>query len=256
VTAVTAALAVTTGRAAKGVLLVGGAVFAGQLSIGWLNDCLDADRDLRVGRSDKPVAAGVLPRRTVGTAAAIAAVACVPLSLGSGRRAGTVHLVAVASGWAYDLGGKSGRASALPYLVSFGSLPVFVVLAAPGGPWPPWWLPSAGAALGAGAHFANALPDLDDDIATGVAGLPHRLGATGSRFAVAALLGTASVLLAVGLPITPGLAALAPLGAGTVLGAGFLAARRTGSRAAFRAVMIVALLDVAMLLAAGPELAA
>jgi 4-hydroxybenzoate polyprenyltransferase len=239
------------------VPLLGGAVLAGQLSIGWLNDYRDADRDRRAGRSDKPVAAGLLARRTVGAAALTAAAACVPLSLGSGLRAGTVHLLAVASGWAYDLGGKSSTASPVFYLASFGLLPVFVLLAAPGGPVPPWWLPTAGAALGAGAHFANALPDLDDDIATGVAGLPHRLGATGSRVAAAALLGTASVVLTLGLPIAPRLAALAPVGAGIVLGAGFLAAQhRPGSRAPFRAVLLVGLLDVALLIASGPELAA
>jgi 4-hydroxybenzoate polyprenyltransferase len=256
VTAAASALAVTTGRGAGGVLLVGGAVLAGQLSIGWLNDHRDADRDVRVQRADKPVAAGVLARRTVGRAAGIAAVACVPLSLGSGLRAGTVHFVAVASGWAYDLGVKSSIASPLPYLVSFGLLPVFVVLGAPGTRPPPWWLPTAGAALGAGAHFANVLPDLDADIATGVAGLPHRLGARASRVAAAALLLTASAVLAVGLPIAPGLAALTPAGAGAVLGAGFLAARRPGSRALFRAVLLVALLDVALLVASGPEIAA
>jgi 4-hydroxybenzoate polyprenyltransferase len=35
-----------------------------------------------------------------------------------------------------------------------------------------------GALLGVGAHLLNALPDLADDEATGVRGLPQRLGAT------------------------------------------------------------------------------
>ena len=37
-------------------------------------------------------------------------------------------------------------------------------------------MPVAGALLGVGAHLVNALPDLADDEATGVRGLPHRLG--------------------------------------------------------------------------------
>ena len=35
-------------------------------------------------------------------------------------------------------------------------------------------------ALGVAAHFLNTLPDFDDDAATGIQGLPHRIGATAS----------------------------------------------------------------------------
>lgn len=257
VTALVTALAVTTGRDLAGALLVAAAVLTGQLSIGWLNDHLDAERDRAVGRTDKPAAAGAIPARTVGVAAVVAALLCVPLSLASGLVAGALHLVAVSAGLAYDLGLKATRASVLPYAVCFGLLPVFVVLGAGG--TPPWWLPMAGALLGSGAHFANVLPDLDDDLATGVRGLPHRLGAAGSRVAAAALLLAASVVLVGGVlgsgaavPV-PVLAA-APVVAACVLLAGFLAGRRRGSRAPFRAVMVVALIDVALLVAAGPSL--
>jgi UbiA prenyltransferase family len=150
------------------LVLVAAAVLTGQLSIGWLNDALDVRRDIEVGRTDKPVVAGEVSVPTLRTAAAVAALACVPLSLASGAAAGAVHLVAVAAGWAYDAGVKSTAASVVPYLVCFGLLPVFVVLGLPGSPAPPWWLPVGGALLGAGAHFANVLPDLDDDAATGV----------------------------------------------------------------------------------------
>lgn len=256
VTVLVTALAVTTGRNTGGVLLVAAAVLTGQLSIGWLNDHLDAERDRAVGRADKPAAAGVISARAVGVAALIAAGLCVPLSLASGLVAGSLHLVAVAAGLAYDLGLKATRASVLPYAVCFGLLPVFVVLGAGG--VPPWWLPVAGALLGSGAHFANVLPDLDDDLATGVRGLPHRLGATGSRVAAAALLLAASVFLVGGVlgsaavPV-PVLVAVPVLAFG-VLSAGLLAGRRRGSRAPFRAVMVVALIDVALLVAAGPAL--
>ncbi|WP_343958986.1 UbiA family prenyltransferase, partial [Pseudonocardia alaniniphila] len=139
VTVMVTALAVTTGRDLPGVLLVVAAVLTGQLSIGWLNDLLDAERDVAVGRQDKPVAAGAVTTRTVAVATVLAAVACVPLSLASGIAAGLVHIVAVAAGWAYDLGMKSTALSVLPYLVCFGLLPVFVVLGLPGAPVPPWW---------------------------------------------------------------------------------------------------------------------
>lgn len=260
VTAMVTALAVTTGRDVAGVLLVAGAVLTGQLSIGWLNDLLDAERDRTVGRTDKPVVSGEVSTRTVRVATGVAAVLCVPLSLASGWLAGSLHLVAVAAGLAYDAGLKASRASVLPYAVCFGLLPVFVVLGVPGAPTPPWWLPVAGALLGSGAHFANVLPDLDDDLATGVRGLPHRIGRAGSRAAAAVLLLAASVVIVVGVLRAGVLGTVGPVAVGVpvlaaaVLVAGFVRGRRPGSRAPFRAVMVVALLDVALLVAAGPAL--
>jgi 4-hydroxybenzoate polyprenyltransferase len=254
VTLMIAALAVTAGHTTGRVVLIGLAVLTGQLTIGWLNDVLDAGRDRTAGRSDKPIVAGTVSARTVAVATGVAAIACVPLSLACGAVAGAVHLVAVAAGWVYDLGWKSSRLSVLPYVVCFGLLPVFVVLALPGSPGPPWWLPVAGALLGAGAHFANVLPDLDDDAATGVRGLPHRIGATGSRAAAALLLSAATVLLAANAPVPAPVAVAVPLLAAVVLTAGFRAGRRPGSRAPFRSVLVVAGIAVALLLASGPAL--
>jgi 4-hydroxybenzoate polyprenyltransferase len=252
VTATMTALAVTAGHSVGGVVLVGAAVLTGQLSIGWLNDLLDAPRDRAVGRRDKPVVSGEVTVAVLRVATALAVVACVPLSLLSGLVAGAVHLVAVAAGWVYDLGGKSMWWSVLPYVGCFGLLPAFVVLALPGEPWPPWWLPAAGALLGAGAHFANVLPDLDDDAATGVRGLPHRMGAQASRAAAAVLLLAATTVVAMSARL-PVIAAVAvPAVAAVVLAVGF-AAR---GRAPFRAVLAVAVLAVAMLLASGPTLVA
>jgi hypothetical protein len=82
--------------------------------------------------------------------------------------------------------------------------------------------------------------------------LPHRLGAAPGRVVAAGLLLAASVVLAVGPPgqlSAFGLVVLV-LAAGTLL-AGLLLGRRPGSRAAFRSILIVALLDVLALVAAG-----
>lgn len=180
-------LAWGAGRGA-GSLLVAASVLAGQFSIGWANDWLDAARDRRVGRLDKPIVAGAVQLSTVRTAALVAAALCVPLSLTSGVAAGAVHLTAVALGWAYDAGLKSTALSVLPFAGAFGLLPVYVALGSPGGQPGPWWAAVGGGLLGAGAHFTNVLPDLADDAATGVRGLPQRLGAKGSVAAAAALL--------------------------------------------------------------------
>ena len=127
------------------------------------------------------------------------------------------------------------------------------MLGLPGAPTPPLWLVLAGATLGAGAHFANVLPDLADDARTGVRGLPHRLGAAGSTVAAALLLAAASAFLVLGPPGAPAPLALLGLGAAVVvlLVGGYVQFRHPGSRSAFRAVMVAALIDVALLLTAG-----
>src|SRR3954451_6503410 len=176
VTTVATLLAVAAGLSGGRVVLVCLAVLAGQASIGWSNDWLDADRDRAVARADKPVVQGaVRPSLLRATALAAAALAAV-LSLLLGIVPGLLLLLLVASGWAYNAGLKRTAASGVPYLVGFGALPAGVVAAAPGTPAAPWWLIGAGAALGGAAHLANVAPDLEDDLATGVRGLPHRLG--------------------------------------------------------------------------------
>jgi protoheme IX farnesyltransferase len=248
VTLVAAALAASSGRDAVGVAAVGAAVLAGQLSVGWDNDAVDADRDRRTGRPDKPVVTGAVTAVTLRRAAVVAAVVCVPLSLLSGLVPGMLHLGAVASAWLYNRPLKSTALSVLPYLVSFGLLPAYVVRELG-----PWWLLAAGALLGAGAHFANVLPDLEDDLVTGVRGLPHRLGRTGSVVAASVLLLAASVCLAVGLR---GLGVVGVAVALLALGCAVALGRRPGSRAPFRAVLVVAVVDVALLLASGAAVGA
>ena len=253
VTALATALSVSAGRGADAVL-VGAAFLSGQLSVGWSNDWIDADRDRRSGRPDKPVTAGQVTPEALRTAAFLAAALCVPLSLAMGVLAGLVHLVAVAAAWAYNVRLKSTWLSWAPYALAFGLVPSIVTLGLDGSPWAPWWATAAGALLGVGAHLANVLPDLEDDEATGVRGLPHRLGRAGSSFVSAVLLLAATSLLAVG-PGRPGaVVGGALVVAAVVTGIGLGLGRRAGSRAPFRAVLVVAAVDVALLLARGEAL--
>lgn len=198
VTALATAVAAAAGRSLSGCVLVAAAVLTGQLSIGWSNDLLDRGRDRVAGRRDKPLATGALGARPVAVACAVAVACCVPLSFASGWRAGTVHVVAVAGGWAYNLGVKRTALSPLPFAVSFALLTAFVTLGLPGGPWPAWWALAAGALLGLGAHFLNVVPDVDDDLAAGIRGLPQRLGAGRSAVTGASLLAAASALVVLG----------------------------------------------------------
>ncbi|WP_234318755.1 UbiA family prenyltransferase [Streptomyces sp. NRRL S-237] len=245
VTLFAAALTAAAGHGPARAAVTVGAVAAGQLSVGWCNDRADLRRDLATGRPDKPLVAGTVPAPAVTWAAAGALLLCVPLSLACGPLAGAAHLVGVAAAWAYNLRLKSTTASWLPYALAFGLLPAFVTLGLPGAPWPPLWLTAAAALLGAGAHFANVLPDIEDDLATGVAGLPQRLG-RGASAALAGLLVLGSTAtLVVGPPGRVTTYGWTLLAATTT--ALLLAARRPAGRLPFLATMAVAGADVVLL---------
>lgn len=241
------AYAVSAGLGPPRVGLVAAAVVAGQLSIGWGNDLVDASRDQAVGRADKPVATGELPTSTVRFAVAVASAAAVVLSLLCGFVAGLVHLGCVATGWAYNLGVKATAVSWVPYAVAFGGLPVFVALAEPGGAPPPWWVVAAAALLGVGAHLVNVLPDLADDEATGVRGLPHRVGARRASLLAVASLAAATVVLAAGTSAVPGVVLVLVLATVAVLASLALVA---GGRVPFQAAVGIAVVDVLLLVVA------
>jgi heme o synthase len=246
VTVVAGGLALAVGHDLASAGLVTATVAASQLAVGWTNDAVDADRDAAVARSDKPIVEGRVSRRTVAVAAGVATAGTVLLALSFGPSAAALMVLALAGGLAYDWPLKMTALSVVPYAVSFSALPAFIVLAVPADV--PWWLPAAGGLLGAGAHFANALPDLADDAATGVRGLPHRLGRGGSAFAAAGLLLAATVVLVFGPAEFSWWRPGALLVAAVALPVGW----RTG--ALFRAFIAVALIDVALLLAGGAVL--
>jgi 4-hydroxybenzoate polyprenyltransferase len=253
VTAFAAGWASVVGLPADRVGLVALAVLLGQLSIGWCNDAVDAPRDLAAGRRDKPVPAGLVTARQVAFAAGAALLACVVASLALGVAPGIVHLVTVASGWAYDLVLKPTPASPLPYAVAFGLLPAVATLAATPPHWPPAGVVAGAALLGTGAHFANTVGDAENDAATGVRGLPQRIGPTASLRVSAVLVALAAVALLTANRDAGGWA-LALLGAGAVLaGAGAtLAGRMVGrGRVAFRLTLAAVALVIAGFLLGG-----
>lgn len=243
VSTLTALLALVAGAGWSVAALVVAAVLTGQLVIGWSNDLLDAGRDRSSGRRDKPIAEGLVAESTVRHALVLALVLTVLLSLATGWRPGGLHLLAVVgSGLAYNLGLKAGGWSFLPYAVAFGALPAVVWLAVgPGWSWPPGWTMAVGALLGVGAHLLNALPDLAQDERDGIRGLPHRLGATRTRWLAPLLLLTGSVVVV-----------WAPAGAvpgwawGALLVSGVLAvtAWTTRGRTPFVAAMLLAVVNV------------
>lgn len=250
-------VAVAAGRSPIGCLLVAVTVLAGQLSIGWCNDAADAERDRRVGRLDKPIVAGHVSRRAVVVAAGVAVAACAPLSFANGVLAGSAHLANVAAAWAYNLGLKRTPLSWAAYAVGFGVLPGFVTLGLPGHPWPANWGTAAAALLGIGAHLANVLPDIADDLRTGIRGLPQRLGDRLTRVGIPVPLVAASVLLAFGPPGPPRTAALVALGLAVAVAgfAAFTPATGRWRRVPFLVALVVAAIDVALFALSGSSLA-
>ncbi|MBO9554747.1 UbiA family prenyltransferase [Cellulomonas sp.] len=249
VTVFAGAMALGAGATARTAVLVTLAVLAGQLSIGWSNDWVDAARDAAVGRTHKPVGAGRLSVGTVRAAAWTAAVACVVVSATLGWRAGLVNVATVASAWSYNVRLKNSPWSWAPFAFSFGLLPLVIALALPGAPVAAWWAVAGGALLGVGAHLANVLPDLEDDVGTGVRGAGHRLGRTTTSALAAGTLLAATVLVVVAPPGRPSGAALVALAGAVVLAATgtVVALRASRSRWPFTAAILVAALDVVLL---------
>lgn len=198
VTALATVLSIALGFDLARCALVAVTIFVGQLSIGWSNDWIDAERDRSVGRRDKPVAQGLIGVGAVRTAAIVSAVVTIPLSFALGALAGIAHLLLVASGWAYNLGLKRTALSVLPFIVSFGILPAVVTLASPVPVFAAPWAVAVGAVFGVAIHFTNVLPDLADDATTGVRGLPHRLGLVPSGITAFLALALGAVVVLVG----------------------------------------------------------
>ena len=221
------------------------AVFLGQLSIGWGNDLVDSRRDRAVARTDKPVASGDVAVPVVAAALVTSLVGCVVASARLGRRSAVTHLVlGVGPAHAYNLGVKSTVWSWAPYAVAFGSLPSVVSQAGGDRRPSPMWITAPAAALGVCAHILNALPDLAQDDATGVRGLPHRLGPRRGRQLATGLLGLASLAIVFGPAKPPSPAAWSALAANGMLSA---VALRGAGRTPFRAAIAIALIDAGLL---------
>ncbi|HEX3218530.1 MAG TPA: UbiA family prenyltransferase [Candidatus Limnocylindria bacterium] len=182
------------------LLLTAAAVAGSQITTGAVNDLADQPRDAVSGRGEKPLPAGLISRPAAVGVAAAGGLLQVAASLPLGAVPLLLGLAALASAVAYDLWLSRTPLSALPYLVSFGLLPLWIatgigvevarVLPA---------VPLAGL-IAAAAHLANTLRDFDADAATGSRSLGQLLGRRGTRLLAAACLagcglGVAAALL-------------------------------------------------------------
>jgi 4-hydroxybenzoate polyprenyltransferase len=157
------------------VLLTVVAVAGSQIATGASNDWADRDRDRQV-RRDKPIPSGRISPRAAIALALVGLALQLAASVTLGIATTLVGLAALASAVAYNLWLSRTPFSLLPYLVSFGLLPIWIALGVGAPvervlPAVPLVAPFASA-----AHLANTLRDWDADAAGDSRSLAQLLG--------------------------------------------------------------------------------
>ncbi len=222
---------------------LGIAMTALQVSIGSLNDVVDAPRDAG-HKPGKPIPAGLVSAAMARVMVIVAAVFGLLLSAASGAWTVALAGVVLAIGYGYNLVFKGTAWSWVPFAVGIPLLPVFGWLGASGS------LPSSFAVLlpvavlaGTGLAIANARADLERDTVAGVDSVAVRLGFA-RAWAVEAVLMVAVVaaaivtLAAVSAPVG---ALATALGAGCIVGLGVAIGRRGDSARIERAWQLQAI---------------
>jgi 4-hydroxybenzoate polyprenyltransferase len=172
-------------------------VFTGQLVVGWSNDLYDFDDDLKHQRTNKPLVSGLITKQfLIKWLRFMLPFSFVANLLGPlGVEGGSVYMLGIACGVAYNFFFKFSILSPLPYAIAFAALPSSVALSKDINP--PMWMLLGGALFGMAAHFINVIKDMDQDQASGIRGLPQRLGKVKSIAAAAVLIaaGIAALVL-------------------------------------------------------------
>ena len=170
------------------LLFVAIATAAGQASIGWVNDFVDAKTDIALKRSHKPSVRYVLKPEALKTPIFIALLMSLPFSfLAAGWIGGSAHILAVASAQIYNIYLSRTVWSWLPYAVSFSLLTVFLTQSSSIDLWPSWQIVGIAACVGVSAHILNALPDMELDKRAQLGGLVVSLGKTKSILVLAVI---------------------------------------------------------------------
>jgi len=163
------------------LLFVAIATAAGQASIGWVNDYVDAKTDIALKRAHKPSVRFSLKPEALRVPIFIALLVSLPFSfLAAGWIGGSAHILAVASAQIYNLYLSRTVWSWLPYAVSFSLLTVFLTQSSSIDLWPSWQIVGIAACVGVSAHILNALPDMELDKRAQLGGLVVTLGRTKS----------------------------------------------------------------------------
>lgn len=186
VVTLSAALAAILGAQSGGsplgprVILTVLSVAGSQILTGALNDWADRERDA-LAQPTKPIPAGLVSPAAALGLAAVGLVLQLAASVPLGLLAVALGLVAALSAAAYNVWLSRTPLSFVPYLVSFGVLPLWI---AAGVELPLERVALAPILVGpfaVAAHLANTLRDFDADAALGSRNLAQRLGRGGAN---------------------------------------------------------------------------
>jgi 4-hydroxybenzoate polyprenyltransferase len=170
-------------------------VFLGQLIIGWSNDLYDYDDDVKHNRTNKPLVAGAItPEKLRRTTFIFIPIAVIAILIGPlGIKGGSVYLLGVGCGIAYNFYFKFSPLSPLPYAIALAALPASVYFAVDR--TPPLWVLAGGSLLGVGFHFLNVLKDIEKDQSSSIKGLPQIVGKRASAIIAVILIACAIVVV-------------------------------------------------------------
>jgi geranylgeranylglycerol-phosphate geranylgeranyltransferase len=225
-------LAMLAGGDVATAALLGLGMLGYQVSIGALNDVVDADLD-RLGKPDAPIPRGLVSTRlALGLAIAGGSLGSL-VSTGFGIPVLAAGSAGYACGLAYDLVMRWSRwawtcfSAALPLLLAWTWLAV-------AGSLPPGWpllLPMA-ALAGPALHLANGIVDLEADERVGRTSLASRLGIERARRTLAVLTALIYAVGGLALAVLAGAGAtLAALGAALPAAVGVALSWQDGARA-------------------------
>jgi 4-hydroxybenzoate polyprenyltransferase len=188
-------------------MVIAFAFFCGQLVVGWSNDLIDYQDDVRHNRLNKPLVAGLITPKYLQRWLQVMVPIAILFNLFGplGFIGGGLSLFAVGWAVAYNFYFKFNFLSPLPYAVAFAALPSCMALSKD--QLPPVWMWLGGALFGVAAHFLNVIKDMKQDNQSGIKGLPQRLGTKASAITAVVLIASAITLLAVSdlslPPVTP-----------------------------------------------------
>jgi 4-hydroxybenzoate polyprenyltransferase len=157
------------------------AMLGAQLSIGAVNELVDADLDA-VAKPDKPIPAGLVSRQGALGVAIGGIVAMCVFSIGFGWDAFAFCALGAATGIAYSVWFKRTIWSWIPYLVALPLLPIWVWSALSHVDARLFAIYPIGAAAVIAVQIAQSLPDLDADRRSGVRTLAVALGPGRAKF--------------------------------------------------------------------------
>jgi 4-hydroxybenzoate polyprenyltransferase len=192
--ALVASLAIVAGAEAATAGLLAAAMFGFQISIGALNDIVDADGDRLAGR-DKPIPAGLVSV-PVATAIVVAGgIAGLTVSASFSPSVLILGAIGYGAGVGYDLVMRRLGLGWLCFAVAFPVMLAWTWTAAADTlpPGSPFLLPLA-ALAGPAIHLANSLVDVDADERAGLNSMATRLGPTRARWTLAGLTVTVYLL--------------------------------------------------------------